>query len=106
MFKFDEFWPESHSHPPNDMFTSTLVESNSGTYKSPSFLQCFHPYHHITVTILDVIDDPVFYLKPDVSETGFCLCIQVEPTQLGQIDIAEKFLPEDWDKIQSPKSRI
>jgi hypothetical protein len=27
-----------------------------------------------------------FYLKHNVSETEFCLCLQVEPTQLGPID--------------------
>jgi hypothetical protein len=27
-----------------------------------------------------------FYLKHNVSETGFCLRLQVEPTQLGPID--------------------
>jgi hypothetical protein len=26
---------------------------------------------------------PVFYLKHEVSETGFCLRFQEEPTQLG-----------------------
>jgi hypothetical protein len=33
-------------------------------------------------TILD-IHRPVFCLKHDVSEAGFCLHLQLEPTQLG-----------------------
>jgi hypothetical protein len=39
-------------------------------------------YINITITILDII----FYFKHDVSETGFCLHLQVKPTQLGPID--------------------
>jgi hypothetical protein len=35
---------------------------------------------------MDRINRSPFYLKHEVSETGFCL--QVEPTQLGQIDRA------------------
>jgi hypothetical protein len=40
----------------------------------------------ITITILYIIHRPVLYLKQDVSETRFCLRLQAEPTQLGQID--------------------
>jgi hypothetical protein len=42
-------------------------------------------YINITITILDIMHRPVFYLKHDVSETGFCLRLQVEPTQLCAI---------------------
>jgi hypothetical protein len=35
-----------------------------------------------------MIHRPVFYLKHDISETGFCLRFQVEPTQLGPVDTA------------------
>jgi hypothetical protein len=45
-------------------------------------------YINITITILDIIDRPAFYLKHNVSETGFCLRLQVKPTQLGPIDTA------------------
>jgi hypothetical protein len=40
---------------------------------------------------LDIIRRPVFILK-HVSETGFCLRLQVEPTQLGPIDTASRYL--------------
>jgi hypothetical protein len=40
-------------------------------------------YANITVTVLDIIHHPVFYLKQDVSETGFCLHLQVDRSQLG-----------------------
>jgi hypothetical protein len=43
---------------------------------------------NITITVLDIIRRPVFYLKLNVSETGFCPRLQVEPTQLGAIDRA------------------
>jgi hypothetical protein len=45
-------------------------------------------YINVTITFLDSIHRPVFYLKHDVSEIGFCLRLQVEPTELGQIDRA------------------
>jgi hypothetical protein len=37
----------------------------------------------ITTAILVITHRPVFYLKLDDSEIGFCLRQQVEPTQLG-----------------------
>jgi hypothetical protein len=37
---------------------------------------------YLTITILDIINRPVFNLKHDVLETGFCLCLHVEPTQV------------------------
>jgi hypothetical protein len=37
-------------------------------------------YINITIMILDIILRPAFYLKYDVSETGLCLRLQVEPT--------------------------
>jgi hypothetical protein len=43
-------------------------------------------YINITITILDIIHRIVFYLKLDISETGFCLCLQVEHTQLSPIE--------------------
>jgi hypothetical protein len=41
----------------------------------------------ITITVFDVIHLSVFYLKHDVSEVGFCLRFQVEPTQMGLKEI-------------------
>jgi hypothetical protein len=43
-------------------------------------------FSSITVTVLDSIHSPVFYLKLDVSETGFCLYLDVEPTLCGPTD--------------------
>jgi hypothetical protein len=56
-----------------------------------------------TVTFLDSIHCPIFYLKHDVSETGLCLCLQVEPTQLGQSDRASFCL---WTPEMTPKGFI
>jgi hypothetical protein len=36
----------------------------------------------IRITILDIVHRPLFYLKHGVSETGFCLRLQAESTQL------------------------
>jgi hypothetical protein len=44
--------------------------------------------NNITITIVDIIHRPAFYLKHDVSDTGFCLRLQVEPTHVGPIDRA------------------
>jgi hypothetical protein len=38
------------------------------------------------MTILDIIRRPVLYSKRKISETGLCLHLQVEPTQLGPTD--------------------
>jgi hypothetical protein len=52
---------------------------------------------------------PVFHLEPNVSETGFCFRLQVEPTQVGSIERASLYpdhrqvSPEDGNRIQSPK---
>jgi hypothetical protein len=57
----------------------------------------------VTITIHNIIYRIGFYLKHDVSETGFCLRLQVEPSQLGPI----KWDPPDvGDRIQSPKHRV
>jgi hypothetical protein len=37
----------------------------------------------ITITFMDIIQGPFFYLKRDVSETGLHLRLQVEPNQFG-----------------------
>jgi hypothetical protein len=38
-------------------------------------------YITITITVLNIIDRPAFYLKHNILETEFCLSIQVEPAQ-------------------------
>jgi hypothetical protein len=40
----------------------------------------------ITVTVPDNISRPLFDLKHGISETGFCLRLQVEPTYVDRID--------------------
>jgi hypothetical protein len=65
-------------------------------------------YINITIAILDIIHRPVFYLKHDVSESGFWI-LQVEPTQMGPIGRVSLCVlgpPEDWDRIESPKHRV
>jgi hypothetical protein len=37
----------------------------------------------VTFIILDIISSSVFYLKHDISETGFCPRQQMKPTQMG-----------------------
>jgi hypothetical protein len=39
-------------------------------------------------TVLDIIHNPVVYLKQVVSETGFCPSLQVKSIQLGPKDRA------------------
>jgi hypothetical protein len=56
---------------------------------------------------------PVYFSKHNVSETEFSLHLQTKSTQLGPIDRASPYLyrlgpteyvlPEDGDRIQSPK---
>jgi hypothetical protein len=42
----------------------------------------------MTVKIKDIIHWPIFYLKRIGSDTEFCLCLQVECTQIGLRDKA------------------
>jgi hypothetical protein len=62
------------------------VNANGGLSFGSSVITLVIP--RVTITILDIIHRPFFYLKHDVWETGFCLRLQVERTQLGQIDRA------------------
>jgi hypothetical protein len=42
-------------------------------------------YINITLTILDIINGPVFYWKHYISDTAFCLGLQIEPTRMGHV---------------------
>jgi hypothetical protein len=43
---------------------------------------------NVSIIILEIVHPSVVYLKHDVSETGFCLRLEVIPTQLSPIDRA------------------
>jgi hypothetical protein len=45
-----------------------------------------YPLVYITIIILDIIHRPAFYLKHNVSKTGFSLSLQVKPTRFDPID--------------------
>jgi hypothetical protein len=45
-------------------------------------------YINITITILDIIHRPVFFLEHNILKTWFCLRLQVEAIQVGLIEIA------------------
>jgi hypothetical protein len=46
----------------------------------------------LIIKIVDIIDHPDCYLKQDISETGFSLHLQVEPTQVCPIERAKLYL--------------
>jgi hypothetical protein len=54
----------------------------------------------------DIIHRHVFYLKHDVSETGFCLRLRAETTQLGPTDRASPRLRRHWCCYWCPKTEI
>jgi hypothetical protein len=60
-----------------DFFGKHYLFSNPLTFIRSIGLWRWHI--NITITILDITHRPVFYLKHDVSEIGFCLRFQVEP---------------------------
>jgi hypothetical protein len=62
-------------------------------------------YVNITITILNIIHRPLFYLKHDISETGSHLRFRLERTHLWPIDRATIYL-RTGDRIQSPKSCV
>jgi hypothetical protein len=47
---------------------------------------CLNNVQFLHHTIQEMIIGPVLYLKYDVLETGFCLRLQVEATQLNPLD--------------------
>jgi hypothetical protein len=51
------------------------------------------------IVFLDIIHPPVLFKTHNVSETGICLRLRVEPTQLGSIDRDSPCL----QRIYSPK---
>jgi hypothetical protein len=55
-------------------------------FKTSQFLPKKYRPTFITITILDIIHRPVFYLKHNVSETPFCLRLQVENNQVHPTD--------------------
>jgi hypothetical protein len=48
--------------------------------------------HQSNIMLLDSIHRPVYFSKHNISETGFCLRLQVEPIQLVTIDRASPYL--------------
>jgi hypothetical protein len=75
---------------------SITTQSVIGAYWNLTLLNALH-YSKLlqvkspsitTITILWIIHRPVYYLKHDISETLFSLRLQVEPIQLGPINIA------------------
>jgi hypothetical protein len=69
------------------MKATAAVHSTGEPINQPSLQRISQPTGQLkTVTVLDNIHRPVFYLKRDVSETEFCLRRQAEPTQLASID--------------------
>jgi hypothetical protein len=52
---------------------------------------------------LDIIYRLVFYLKYDISETGFCFRLQVEPTQLDPIGRVNLYWTQLRDSIWRPR---
>jgi hypothetical protein len=53
-----------------------------------TFVNVYTVLHiYITIIIVKINNLSVFYLKHNVSETGLCLQLQAEPTQLGITEI-------------------
>jgi hypothetical protein len=56
---------------------------------------------------LDIINRPVYITNHNGSETGFCLRLQVKPTQSGPIDRASPYLRTPIptpDKVYKPST--
>jgi hypothetical protein len=58
-------------------------------YKISEYVIC--PIASLIVLTI-IVHRPVYYLRRNVTETGFCLRLQVKPTQLGPINRASRFL--------------
>jgi hypothetical protein len=73
---------------------SCLIEDNIKMVFSVGRLRTVFTWHRIGINImfLDIICRLVYISKYDVSETGFCLRLQVNPNQMGPIDRASPYL--------------
>jgi hypothetical protein len=67
------------------MFKFSKIREPAWTWTGSEQTVC---YFNITITILDIIHPPVFYLIHGISETGLCLHLHVEHTQFGPNDRA------------------
>jgi hypothetical protein len=56
----------------------------------------YYVFGHYPSSCISLKCRPVSLSKPNVSETGFCLHLQVKPTQLGPIDRASPYLRRRW----------
>jgi hypothetical protein len=56
-------------------------------------------YLNTTIIIIGIIQRLVFCLKHEISETGRCLRLQVELTQMGPI---ERAIPRLWTPATTP----
>jgi hypothetical protein len=70
-----------------DLVPDTLLLRKSGTAGNRTRDMKFATIQ-ITVIILDILHDPKFYLKLDVSESEFCLHLRLEQTHLGPVNIS------------------
>jgi hypothetical protein len=69
------------------LYVETLHVSSAEEQFHDGSIGLWRRYNNMTITILDFIHCPVFYLKLEDSETGFCLRLQVEPTQMGSVSV-------------------
>jgi hypothetical protein len=61
---------------------------------------------NITITILDIIHHPVLYRKHGISETGFSLRLQEEPTQVGPLERASLCLRLMTENVKNRDSHM
>jgi hypothetical protein len=68
--------------------------ATSGIQQKQTRIHLIIQYFKIIIIIefLDIMHHPVLFYLDYVLETGFCLRLQVEPTQLGPIDTASPYL--------------
>jgi hypothetical protein len=61
------------------------MQNSSTKYK-------YYVFGHYSSSCLYLKNSAVYFLKHNVSETGFCLRLQVKPTPLAPIDRASPYL--------------
>jgi hypothetical protein len=86
-----DFWPEFQTQ----LNSVGLSVPHREHITSPLWTQqvnAIYRFVNIIITILDIIHCPAFYLEHDISETGLCLRLQVDPTQLCSQDRGSLYL--------------
>jgi hypothetical protein len=89
LFEHDSLYKKLNSYFVHIFLTSVVIcNVNLYLFYHLQQILCFWT---LSIVLSLFRNRPVYFSKHNVSETGFCLCLQVKPTQLSPIDRASPY---------------